>query len=102
MTFNLDTAVLIIGTVIVLASAWLWQRRTDNKFDLLDLISDETGKLSLSKTGQLVALLVSTWGFVALTRAGNLTEWYFMAYMLAWSGANIARQVIEAKAKEKI
>jgi hypothetical protein len=99
MNFNLDTAVLIIGTLVVLVSAWLWQRRTDNKFDLLDLISDETGKLSLSKTGQFVALLVSTWGFVALTRAGNLTEWYFMAYMAAWAGANIARQVIESKTK---
>ncbi len=82
-------------------SAWLWQRRTDNKFDLLDLVNGGDGRLSLGKTGQLVALLVSTWGFVALTRAGELTEWYFLAYMATWTGVGVARQFIGAKAQRQ-
>ena len=97
MTITFDTAVLIIATLVVLISAWLWQRDSTNKFDLLDLISGDDGKLSLSKTGQLVALLVSTWGFVAITRADKMTEWYFAGYMLAWAGANIASKALDAK-----
>lgn len=97
MTITFDTAVLIIATLVVLISAWLWQRDKHNKFDLLDLISGEDGKLSLSKTGQFVALLVSTWGFVALTRAEKMSEWYFAGYMLAWAGANIASKALDSK-----
>ncbi len=92
-----DTWVLIVATVVVLISAWLWQRDSTNKFDLLDLISGDDGKLSLSKTGQLVALLVSTWGFVALTRADKMSEWFFTGYMLAWAGANIASKALDIK-----
>lgn len=92
-----DTWVLIVATVVVLISAWLWQRDSTNKFDLLDLISGEDGKLSLSKTGQLVALLVSTWGFVAIIRADKMTEWYFAGYMLAWAGVNIANKALDIK-----
>lgn len=98
---TLDTLALLVATVIVMVSAWMWQRRKDNKFDLLDLVSDGQGKLSLFKTGQLVALLVSTWGFVALTRAGLLSEWYFAGYMLAWAGANIAKLAIDANKAAK-
>lgn len=92
-----DTWVLIVATIVVLISAWLWQRDKKNKFDLLDLISGDDGKLSLSKTGQLVALLVSTWGFVALTRADKMSEWFFTGYMLAWAGANIASKALDIK-----
>jgi len=92
-----DTWVLIICTVVVLVSAWLWQRDKKNKFDLLDLVSGDDGKLSLAKTGQLVALLVSTWGFVSLTRADKLSEFYYTTYMIAWAGANLASKALDIK-----
>ena len=93
---DLDTIVLMIASFTVLFSAWLWQRNPEVKFDLIDLISDN-GKLSLFRTGQLVALLTSTWGFIALTRAGTLTEIYFLTYMAAWAGANIASKALDAR-----
>jgi len=96
VTLDLDTIVLMIASFTVLFSAWLWQRNPDVKFDLIDLISDN-GKLSLFRTGQLVALLTSTWGFIALTRAGTLTEIYFLTYMAAWAGANIASKALDAR-----
>jgi len=96
MDITFDTWVLIAATFVVLVSAWLWQRDNTNNFDLLDLISID-GKLSLAKTGQLVALLVSTWGFVALVRAEKLTEFYFTGYMLAWAGANLASKALDIK-----
>lgn len=99
MTFDLDTVVLMVCAFTVLLSAWFWQRDPHVNFDLLDLISDN-GKLSLFRTGQLVALLTSTWAFVALTRAGNLTEIFYLTYMATWAGANIANKVIDRKPPE--
>lgn len=96
---SLDTTVLVIATLVVLISAWLWQRDKKNKFDLLDLISGDDGKLSLAKTGQFVALMVSTWGFVAIIRADKMSEWYFAGYMLAWAGANIANKALDTRPK---
>ena len=93
---DLDTIVLMVCAFTVLLSAWFWQRDPNVKFDLLDLISDG-GKLSLFRTGQLVALLTSTWAFVALTRAGNLTEIFYLTYMATWAGANIASKVLDKK-----
>ena len=98
MTLDLDTIVLMVASFTVLLSAWFWQRDANVKFDLIDLISDpDTGKLSLFRTGQLVALLTSTWGFISLTRSGALTEFYFLTYMAAWAGANIANKALDAR-----
>lgn len=99
---NLDTWMLIVATAAVAIVVGRWQRDPANQFDIVSLVTDgETGKVSLFKTGQLLALLVSTWGFVVLTRADKLTEWYFAGYMLAWAGANVAKIAIDAKAKPK-
>jgi hypothetical protein len=74
---------LTIAFVLVLA--YLQMKR-----DLLDLrwlILDRPHKPSLTKIAQIVALVVSTWGFVVLTLKCTLTETYFMAYMVTWSGS---------------
>lgn len=96
MTFDLDTIVLMVATLTVLISAWLWQRNPNIKFDILDLISED-GKLSLFRTGQLVALLTSTWGYVSLVRSGDLSEIYFLTYMATWAGANVAKIALDAR-----
>lgn len=98
---NLDTLALIAATLAVLWIVWRWHRDPTSPFDIADLMTDAAGKVSLFKTGQLIALLASTWGFVVLTRAEKLTEWYFAGYMLAWAGANIAKVAIDAKAPAK-
>lgn len=83
---------LICALLIVLG---LWQRK-DDTFDLRWLLVDsKTNKVSLSKTGQLIALIVSSWALIFETRNGNLTEWLFMAYIATWSGVNVASKVVE-------
>jgi hypothetical protein len=97
----IDTIVLGVGALVVVSVLVRWHLDPDNTFKLSDLIADETtGKISLFRTGQAIALLVSTWGFVVLTRSGKLSEWYFAGYMLAWAGANLAKVALTQKANE--
>jgi len=94
---GLDDAVLLSLAGLALLVLLLWQRGASS-FDLQDLLTDsKTGKASLQKTGQLVAMLVSTWVLIHETRAARLTEWLFMAYMLAWAGANLAGKWLETR-----
>lgn len=90
-----DTYALVLMALVFTLILSRWQRCDDN-FDLRDLIVDTvSGKVSLFKLGQLVALAVSTWALVYETRRGHLTEWLFGFYMVAWAGANIANKVTE-------
>jgi len=94
MTLSLDTATLLLGCLGLLL-AILYAQRQPDAFDLRHLIVDsKTGRVSLFKTGQLVALMTSTWILIHETRANNLTEWLFTAYMLAWTGANVAQKFL--------
>jgi len=77
-----DTYALLVVAAIFALILFLWQR-TDDGFDLRDLIVDSvTARVSLFKIGQLVALIVSTWALVHETRRGFLTEWLFGLYMI--------------------
>ena len=80
---------LVLIVVILVLTYLLYRAQTkEDKFDLRDLIVEkETGRVSLSRFGQFVALLVSTWGFVALTLHDKLTEWYYASYMMIWAAA---------------
>lgn len=90
-----DTYALLLIALLFALVLIMWQR-TDDGFDLRHLIVDSaTGRVSLFKIGQLVALIVSTWALVHETRRGFLTEWLFGLYMLSWTGANIANKVTE-------
>lgn len=85
------------GICVMLLILGFWQRK-DDEFDLRWLIVDnKTTKVSLFKLGQLVALLTSTWALIYETRHNNLTEWLFMAYIVAWSGVNVANKMVENK-----
>lgn len=75
--------VLTLSFVLVLA--YLQMKR--DPLDLRWLILDRPHRPSLTKIAQVVALGVSTWGFVVLTLSGHLSETYFMAYMAVWSGS---------------
>lgn len=55
--------------------------------DLRWLIMDRPHRPSLTKIGQVVALAVSTWGFVYLFLNNRLTETFFIGYMVTWSGS---------------
>lgn len=101
MSIDLDTSLLLATLCAALMVLGFWHGKSD-AFDLRHLLVDtDHGKVSLGKTGQFVALIVSTWALVHETRAGHLTEWLFGAYMIAWSGANIARMALEKKQEQK-
>lgn len=90
-----DTYALLIAAVAFAALLAYWQRLEDN-FDLRTLIVDNlSGKVSLFKVGQLVALMTSTWVVVHETRRGALTEWLMLIYVGVWAGSNIANKVTE-------
>jgi hypothetical protein len=76
---------LVMAVCFILAMVYM-QLRNDLT-DLRWLIMDRPHRPSLNKIGQIVALAVSTWGFVVLTLSGKLTETYFIGYMIAWSGS---------------
>jgi hypothetical protein len=108
-TLDVMTVVLIAVNVLLLVLLYKAQTKNDN-FDLRDLIMEKkTGKVSLSRFGQLIALLVSTWGFVTLTLHDKLTEWYYASYMMIWAAAEgfrkwgdieLNKKQIDAKKKE--
>lgn len=75
--------VLIVGFILTLA----YVQYKNDSLDLRWLILERPHKPSAAKLAQLTALIVSTWGFIVLTMRGQLTEMYFMGYMVAWSGS---------------
>ena len=91
---HLDTVVLMLAALCLTLVLISWHK-TDDAFDMRQLLVDTaTGKVSLFKVGQLVALLTSTWAFIHETRMGHLTEWLFTAYIIAWGGMNIANKMV--------
>lgn len=94
---NPMAAALMLMIAFALCVLWVVQARKDN-FDLRWLITDEqTKQPSLHKFGQLVALAISSWGFVYETLQGRMTEWYFGAYMVAWAAAEVANKYIASR-----
>ena len=91
---SLNTIVLIIGIVWIIAAMTYWHRREKDSLDLRQMMM-RGGKLSLAKLGQLIALLVSTWVIIYATTHAGLTEWLFTGYMLAWSGAHLVQRYID-------
>lgn len=93
-------AVLACAVLAGVLLAWRATRNQGSRFNFEDILLDSrTGRTSLSKVGQFIALSVSSWGFVFLTLAGKLSEWYFTTYMLAWAGANVASKWINNQQK---
>ena len=91
---------LILLLIVALLSLWIlsrWQKSHPD-FDLSDLLTGDNGKVSLSKFGQVAALIVSTWGFVVLVQQGKMSEFYFVGYMVAWTGAKLIQSSIDKRA----
>lgn len=83
-------------TVAIIILAYMQFKR--DQLDLRWLILDDnTGKPSIHKIGQGLALLVSTWGFVKLVLSGTLTEAYFTIYMGVWAGSTALNQYLSNK-----
>ena len=60
-----------------------WHFRSDNQFDLTDLICVDR-KLNDKKFIRTGSWAVMTWGFYAMVEDGKLTEWYAGLYGALW------------------
>ena len=97
-----DTLALIFFATVLCAFLIYWHLDSSTRFDIRDLMVDKkTQRLSLYKIGQFFALLVSTWVLIYETRNGRLSEWLFIAYMAAWSGANLANKYLDRTNKNQ-
>lgn len=108
----MDGLIAIIGktTFLTLALAfWLLvsllfllsAQRRSKTFTLLDLVTGDNGRASMSKFGQCGAFVISSWGFVFLVEAGSLSEWYYGTYMVAWTGTSLLNKMIDQRAGAK-
>ena len=91
---------IVLGAVLLVVALALVVVTRDPRHpvSLLQLVTDaRSGRMSLGRVGQLVALIVSSWAFVWLTIAGTLTEWYYGTYMIAWAGARLADQLVQQR-----
>ena len=75
--------VLIICLVYAISAIRSWDKDPNNIFRLYDLICTD-GVVDETKTTRMGAFVVSSWGFVYMTSADKMTEWYFLGYMAAW------------------
>ena len=97
-SLTLDTVILLVGALVFLLTLGRWNKDPKERFVLSDLLIGQDGRASLDKVGQFVALSVSTWGFVYVTRGGTLSEYYFTGYMLSWGGLGVAKAYLAHKA----
>jgi hypothetical protein len=95
---NLELWVLIVTSIGIFFLLVYWHLDKTTRFDLRDLLIDsKDGQLSLFKVGQVLALMVSTWVLINETRNARLTEFLFIGYMVAWSGANVLSKYMNTK-----
>lgn len=83
-TLNYTGILLFVVVVVFTAFLWRLNRSDKTKFFFDDLLIDLDGKASTSKLAQVVALIASTWAFLHVTLAGELTEWFYGLYMGIW------------------
>ena len=89
---DVQALLLVVLLAVGLWVIWRAQRRAD--FDWADALRDEAGKPSALRFGVLVAIAVTSWVVmkVALAKSEDLPQ-IFWAYLFAWSGAPILREV---------
>lgn len=93
-----DYAVLLIVVSLLIWLIFSAQFNKKDGLDFRDLIRDTVSRtICLPKTAQLVALLLSSWGFITLVLQGKLSEEYFLVYMAVWAGSNVLNKWIETR-----
>lgn len=90
MTYDIPAILLGIGNALFIAVLLSWHVK-DNEFDFRETLV-ENGKISLSRLGQLTALVVSTGVLVHEVVKGRLTEWLLFGYLTAWCGTYLANK----------
>jgi hypothetical protein len=87
--------IILVFTIFVLTVLLYRAQKKSEIFDIKDLVTEKSGKISLSKFGQLVSLIISSWGFLYLTLNNHLTEMYFTVYMTCWAGFTAVNKALD-------
>lgn len=90
----IDDPLIIVGMLFALACLmWVYHvsKSDKNTYELADLITTKS-RMDLSKVGQLVCLLATTWVVIhmELKLPAGIPEWALGLYMLAWVGAGFS------------
>lgn len=88
---DLPALIIVVGLFLYVAILFKWHS-DETAFDFRRSLVDppEPGSVSLSRLGQLTALVVSSSVLVYFTIKGEVQEWMFATYMVAWAGTYIA------------
>jgi hypothetical protein len=70
----------------------------DTPIDFAHLLVDVSGKTSLRKCGEALALLASTWIVLWMASLKTLTETIFLGYVLIWAARSAIGPLIAARA----
>lgn len=84
-------SIILLVIFIIIISFWLYIRyiRPDPIASPLDLIKHETsGQLSMTKIGQVLGVIISTWVVVKLTLMRALNIDIFLVYLSYIAGAD--------------
>lgn len=98
-----DTLQHVFGGIIIGVAIFLYvharnaSKNKESKFSFEDLFMDISGKTSIDKVGQFIALIVSTWAFVYYTLAYKLSDWFFWGYMGIWAAAKAGNKWLDIK-----
>jgi cation transport ATPase len=86
--------ILLILFMLIFVVLALHFHKDNSSFDLRHAYCDtKTGKFSIAKVGQVVALIMSSWAFAKLVETDKLSEWFFTAYMGIWVLAYLGKGV---------
>ena len=90
----------LFALVMTMVGIMVYLQTRNDPLDLRWLILDANRKPALGKIGQVVALIVSTWAYVVFTLKGTLSEFYFVSYMVAWSGSAALEHYLSKGSRE--
>lgn len=88
--------ILFVGLLVLLFTMFRAQDHHPS-FNLIDMIVGTDGKASLTKVAQFGSFVISSWGFIHLVAFDKLTDWYFTAYMVSWTGSQVLTYWISKK-----
>lgn len=90
------TATLFLALGIGLVILMVKWHVDGSKFDFRDALLDpDTDRISFSRLGHFISLIVSTFIICYETAIGRLTEWLFTGYMVAWAATFVAAKAID-------
>lgn len=88
--------VFLILIAFFIHSLWRISRDTSNKYHWLDMISDDNGRASLTRTLQFMAGITATWIVIKMTIVSTIKIEYFIAYLAAMGISEAFTKFVQA------